>query len=240
MKHKSGGMLLCPFVILSIVKCDHDGGDLKGIMMMMVLMMVVMMVVIIIMIMTINATMMMVVVFMMTGMMTTMIVMMMVVIDYDWGSNDDTQCDDDNDLCDNDSVGHVNDSNDDTYDDMQPYDNNTYNKTSYFVNRGKRHGTVVELLKGSGTHPSLLVQWRPLSALKHHSSSASISSRSGLSVKFDKLNDDGIHRSASVASRGSARTEQLIMSRFPGSDPQGVRALAREFKIQVMAMGCFP
>lgn len=100
--------------------------------------------------------------------------------------------------------------------------------------RGRRHGAVVELLKGSGTYPTLLVQWRPLSALKHQSSSSSLSSRSGLSVKFDKHNDDGIHRSASVASRASVRTEQLIMARFPGSDPQSVRALAREFKIQVI------
>lgn len=101
------------------------------------------------------------------------------------------------------------------------------------IYRGKRHRTVVELLKGSGTYPSLLVQWRPMSVLKHQSSSSSLGSKSGLSVTFDKLNDDGIHRSASVASRTSTRTEQLIMSRFPGSDPQGVRALAREFKLQV-------
>jgi hypothetical protein len=90
----------------------------------------------------------------------------------------------------------------------------------------------VDLLKGSGTHPSLLVQWRPMSALKHHSSTSSISSRSGLSVSFDRNGEDSIHRSGStVSGASSTRTDQLM--RFPGSDPRHVRTLAREFKFQV-------
>ena len=34
-----------------------------------------------------------------------------------------------------------------------------------FISRNSPHGTVIELLKNSGTSPTLLVQWRPLPTL---------------------------------------------------------------------------
>ncbi|XP_048576309.1 delphilin isoform X2 [Nematostella vectensis] len=92
--------------------------------------------------------------------------------------------------------------------------------------RNKTHAHVVELLKGSGSQPTLLVQWRPMSALKNHSSASSISSRS---VTFDAEDN----RPGSALSRSSTlRTDQLV-SRRPREDPQMVKILAREFKIHM-------
>ena len=103
--------------------------------------------------------------------------------------------------------------------------------------RGKSHNHVVQLLKGSGSRPSLLVQWRPTSALKHQSSMTSIpsSSRSSqLSVTFENERPATVSRCSSMASKPYSIRSEL----FPngtGFSRNDLRMLSRQFKIQVQS-----
>ena len=97
----------------------------------------------------------------------------------------------------------------------------------FFPHRGKPHPHVVQLLKGSGSQPALLVQWRPVSVLKHHSAMSTISSKSSLSVSFDWDRPQSVSRASSRAS------SRLIKG--PHGALDYVRALSRQFKLQVGA-----
>ena len=104
-----------------------------------------------------------------------------------------------------------------------------------FYSRGKPHLHVVQLLKGSGSQPTLLVQWRPTSALKPQSSMSSLpsSSRSSqLSVTFENERPATVSRCSSMASKAMSFRSDLLMdgARYNRND---LRSLSRQFKIQV-------
>ena len=96
-----------------------------------------------------------------------------------------------------------------------------------FLHRGKSHGHVVELLKGSGSNPTLLVQWRPSSSLY-----SAPSVHSNRSVTFGNSRPgSNISRSSSGATRTSFGTDYLPDRPIIGSDEH--RRLARQFKFHV-------
>ena len=108
-------------------------------------------------------------------------------------------------------------------------------KCIWYLNRGKPHNHVVRLLKGSGSRPTLLVQWRPTSALKHQSSLSSIpsSSRSSqLSVTFENERPATVSRCSSRASKAFSIRSDLFMN-GTGYSKDDLRILSRQFKIQV-------
>lgn len=103
--------------------------------------------------------------------------------------------------------------------------------------RDKSHSHVVKLLKGSGSRPSLLVQWRPASALKHQSSMTSIpsSSRSSqLSVTFENERPATVSRCSSMASKPYSIRSDLFLN-GTGFSRNDLRMLGRQFKIQVQS-----
>ena len=92
----------------------------------------------------------------------------------------------------------------------------------------------MQLLRGSGSHPSLLVQWRPTSALKHQSSvpSSAASSRSSQhSVTFENETPATISRCSSVSSRAFSARSNLNGTSVNRTD---VRMLSRQFQLQVI------
>lgn len=108
-------------------------------------------------------------------------------------------------------------------------------KCIWSLNRAKPHNHVVRLLKGSGSRPTLLVQWRPTSALKHQSSLSSIpsSSRSSqLSVTFENERPATVSRCSSRASKAFSIRSDLFMN-GTGYSKDDLRILSRQFKIQV-------
>ena len=112
-------------------------------------------------------------------------------------------------------------------------------KIFLFNFRGKSHQHVVQLLRGSGSHPSLLVQWRPMSALKHQSSVSSIaaSSRSSQhSVTFENERPATISRCSSVSSRAFSSRGNLNGSSVNRTD---LRTLSRQFQLQVCFLSPF-
>ena len=115
----------------------------------------------------------------------------------------------------------------------------SHNKIIFFHFRGKSHQHVVQLLRGSGSHPSLLVQWRPTSALKHQTSVPSIagSSRSSQhSVTFENERPATISRCSSVSSRAFSPRNNLNGSSVNRTD---VRMLSRQFQLQVSFLSSF-
>ena len=104
---------------------------------------------------------------------------------------------------------------------------------AYFHNRGRSHLHVVQLLKGSGSQPTLLVQWRPTSALKHQSSMSSLpssSKSSQLSVTFENERPATVSRCSSMASKAFSFRSDLNGAGFNKND---YRLLSRQFQIQV-------
>lgn len=105
----------------------------------------------------------------------------------------------------------------------------------YFLSRGKPHLHVVQLLKGSGSQPTLLVQWRPTSALKPQSSMSSLlssSKSSQLSVTFENERPATVSRCSSMASKALSFRSDLFMN-GAGYNRNDLRSLSRQFKIQV-------
>lgn len=110
----------------------------------------------------------------------------------------------------------------------------------YFHFRGKSHLHVVQLLKGSGSQPTLLVQWRPTSALKPQSSMSSIpssSKSSQLSVTFENERPATVSRCSSMASKALSFSSDLFMN-GTGYNKNDLRSLSRQFKIQVQYTVC--
>ncbi|KAJ7382143.1 Delphilin [Desmophyllum pertusum] len=105
--------------------------------------------------------------------------------------------------------------------------------------RGKPHLHVVQLLRGSGSQPTLLIQWRPTSALKHQSlSSLPTSSKSSQhSVTFENERPATVSRCSSMASKAFSFRSDLLMNGVgyhgAGYQRSDLRSLARQFKIQM-------
>ena len=99
----------------------------------------------------------------------------------------------------------------------------------------------MQLLKGSGSKPSLLIQWRPMSALKHQSSLSSLpssSKSSQLSVTFENERPATVSRCSSRVSKALSLRGDLFIN-GTGYNRSDLQTLSRQFKIQVLRFTIF-